>query len=532
MRVPALGRRRRVAALAAFAASAALLVHVLPPVAADDEPAAAAPPAAAAGLDDAGYFAVADGLQRRLDALWSPRLGRYEPGPGAATAQVNADLLLVHSLAALRDHADRRAPTTARGGGALPRRSADLGPDAAARRRSADHRAGMGLGSGAKRPPHGPRHRGRRRTRPRLPGARRARPGPEHGRAYPRRRSTSSPRAATGAGLRSGSISSTGTARCSRPTRSSTAPTRPWPTAWRSTSHASSPAGRHRGEGRQPRRRPALPLPAGARPADTLERRLRRVRQHRAELLALLRPGARRRHARAGAAGAAARVGPARDRRLLDPRRLSQLGHRPRLLSLASAQEGRAGAARPDRRRGTTGAPARPKWGAWAKWLLDRGLTGLRRAGRARGADSGGDRVRRGRGPRGPLERLSRRHPHRGQRLPRARGRARPPGRAASAGAVLVRPRHGPARRHHAGLQHRDRAGQPGRDSLRRPRHRPALRRPAGGRREHRRVRARGLRPDRAGERPRAARHASTATGPTPPASRRCGSRALRAARA
>ena len=115
MRVPSSGRRRRVAAFAATVACAvALLAHVYSPVAAD-RPASAAP----AGLDDAGYFAVADGLQRRLDPLWDPALGRYEPGPGATTTQVNADLLLVHSLAALRGHrgptrADARARSIAR----------------------------------------------------------------------------------------------------------------------------------------------------------------------------------------------------------------------------------------------------------------------------------------------------------------------------------------------------------------------------------------------------------------------------------
>ncbi|WP_270043521.1 hypothetical protein [Solirubrobacter ginsenosidimutans] len=70
-------------------------------------------------MDAAGYLAVADRLQRRLEPLWDARLGRYEPGPGATDTEVNADLLLVHSVAALQGHdgptrADARARSIAR----------------------------------------------------------------------------------------------------------------------------------------------------------------------------------------------------------------------------------------------------------------------------------------------------------------------------------------------------------------------------------------------------------------------------------
>ena len=64
----------------------------------------------------------------------------------------------------------------------------------------------------------------------------------------------------------------------------------------------------------------------------------------------------------------------------------------------------------------------------------------------------------------------------------------------AAARAVLVRSGDRPARHHHAGLQHRRRAGQPGRVPVRRDRARAALRRGAGRRREHRRSAAGGVR--------------------------------------
>src|SRR5689334_9555172 len=98
MRVPSLGRRWSAAVAAALACAVVVFIELR-------EPAASQPaPRHAAGLDDAGYLAVADALQRRLDRLWDPRMGRYEPGPGATDTEVNADLLLVHSLAALHGH--------------------------------------------------------------------------------------------------------------------------------------------------------------------------------------------------------------------------------------------------------------------------------------------------------------------------------------------------------------------------------------------------------------------------------------------
>jgi hypothetical protein len=87
------GRRALTAAAAVASACAVALV----------QPARAASPAAAsAPLDDAGYVAVASNLQARLDALWDERAALYNPGPGSATSMVNADLLLVHAVAAQR----------------------------------------------------------------------------------------------------------------------------------------------------------------------------------------------------------------------------------------------------------------------------------------------------------------------------------------------------------------------------------------------------------------------------------------------
>ena len=57
-----------------------------------------------AGLDDAGYFAVADHLQLKLDRYWDERRGHYVPRPTGTETEVNGDLLIAHSVAALRGH--------------------------------------------------------------------------------------------------------------------------------------------------------------------------------------------------------------------------------------------------------------------------------------------------------------------------------------------------------------------------------------------------------------------------------------------
>ena len=86
-------------------------------------------PGAGRALDDAGYLALADRLTKRLGALWNPRRRRYDPGPGATTSQINADLLLVHATAARIGH---RGPGPRRRPGArrrtLSHRPGDLAP--------------------------------------------------------------------------------------------------------------------------------------------------------------------------------------------------------------------------------------------------------------------------------------------------------------------------------------------------------------------------------------------------------------------
>ena len=57
----------------------------------------------AAPLDSGGYLAVADALAARLSSLWDARGGYYRAGSGTVT-EVNADLLLVHSAAAVAGH--------------------------------------------------------------------------------------------------------------------------------------------------------------------------------------------------------------------------------------------------------------------------------------------------------------------------------------------------------------------------------------------------------------------------------------------
>ena len=76
-------------------------------------------PGPAIALDRAGYLAIADRLQVRLGTYFDEALARYDPGPGGTTTQVNADLLLVHAVAALEGHEgaardDRRARLVAR----------------------------------------------------------------------------------------------------------------------------------------------------------------------------------------------------------------------------------------------------------------------------------------------------------------------------------------------------------------------------------------------------------------------------------
>ena len=109
---------RRLAAACLIASGAVVAISLL------DRPAGVPVSAvdanlAGGGLDDAGYLEITDRLQVPLRALWSERLQRYDPGPGATVSEVNADLLLVHAAAARARHRgpardDRRARAAAR----------------------------------------------------------------------------------------------------------------------------------------------------------------------------------------------------------------------------------------------------------------------------------------------------------------------------------------------------------------------------------------------------------------------------------
>jgi hypothetical protein len=55
-------------------------------------------------LDDRGYLAVADRIQPAFDRLWDEDAGRYVIFGGGVESTSNANLLLVHSVAALRGH--------------------------------------------------------------------------------------------------------------------------------------------------------------------------------------------------------------------------------------------------------------------------------------------------------------------------------------------------------------------------------------------------------------------------------------------
>ena len=66
--------------------------------------AAASPAAARAGYDDRDYWAFADRMQERLDPLWSETAGVYRAGGGGVDPMTNSLLLLVHSVAALEGH--------------------------------------------------------------------------------------------------------------------------------------------------------------------------------------------------------------------------------------------------------------------------------------------------------------------------------------------------------------------------------------------------------------------------------------------
>ncbi len=170
------------------------------------------------------------------------------------------------------------------------------------------------------------------------------------------------------------------------------------------------------------------------------------------------------------------------------------------------------------------------EWGRWAKWMLDRGLRFYERLPVGEGGLPDPVLFKLFTVPQsvGSARLAAARLQANAARARRGRARAHARGRAAVA--VRLRPRHRPPRGDHAGLQHRDRRGQPARLPLRRHRARAPVRRRPARRRERRRARARGVRAARARSRTVAA-----SSPPRPGAraptrrSRRCGSRARRA---
>ena len=61
-------------------------------------------PASAQAWDESGYWAFADKVAKRLDDSWNPTLDRYRPGSTSVDTMMNANMLLLHSVAALRGH--------------------------------------------------------------------------------------------------------------------------------------------------------------------------------------------------------------------------------------------------------------------------------------------------------------------------------------------------------------------------------------------------------------------------------------------
>ncbi len=158
------------------------------------------------------------------------------------------------------------------------------------------------------------------------------------------------------------------------------------------------------------------------------------------ELHALLQPGpARRDGAAAGRAQAADRaVDRARAGRLLDARRLHELGLRPRLQPLAPGQEARADAAGADRHRLDPGAAPRRPLGPLVEVHARPRLRALRPHRGARRRHRRPAVLQRQRRSAGRLQRTAGRRPHAGQRRPRDRGRAGPHRRLAPAGALRL----------------------------------------------------------------------------------------------
>ena len=208
-------------------------------------------------------------------------------------------------------------------------------------------------------------------------------------------------------------------------------------------------------------------------PDPPLQRRQRRVRERDGPLHPLLRAGARGRHGpdRAGAGDPAAGLGGARRVRVLDPRRLSELGHGLRVQALARGPHVGARAAGPARDRGHPALSSTPRAGRVGEASVRpragpvrASLAGRRRRQGHRTVES----VRRERRAARPQHQGAVRRPDAGKRGSSRGARA---GRHAGAGAtasVLVRRRHRPPCRDHQALLDGRAARQPARLPVRR----------------------------------------------------------------
>ena len=457
-------------------------------------------PAPAIALDRAGYLAIADRLQVRLGTYFDEALARYDPGPGGTTTQVNADLLLVHAVAALEGHEgaardDRRARLVARflvGPDAwteppLPPET-DRGLHGPAWRASPDHfdvhmvfvtEAAEGLAMA---------HRARAelgldadtvaRIRDEL-----ARVAASRDWRWPALRlnqfnwyaavfAADAGVNGTAAALASGMRRHLDAflAAAGRPggeagnlgpgLRFNYLPARlaGHPANFGSAEYANIVLGFSRYYGQA--RRAGMPQPVQRRLlVDWVRRTLAGYWTHAGYLNWDTGLGFARWHMRKKVP-------------------LAQAA----LLGIAAEPELQPG----------------PEWGTWAKWLLDRGLElYAERADRERRVPAAlayGVDVVASRGHGGP-----RRGAYCRQRDACARRRPRRRGGDRAACALRVRSRHGAARGDDSRLQHRDRRRQSPRVPLRRAGHRAPLRRPSGGRGQHRRALAGGVRPARAG---------------------------------
>ena len=459
---------------------------------------AAGPPTAALAYDDAGYLAYADRMQERLDPLWHEESGQYRPGPGGVDALVNSLLLLTHSVAAQQGHTgparnDHRARLIAR---------ALVSPPVFIERPAAHPRPG---------------------SQTHAPGWTSSMWSSDAGQhlvfdaeivdglvhAWKARRAL-------------GLSDETAAKIADRIHRVASSRFFRWPSIrlnqvnWYALMYAADATvtgrpgllrrdlrgqlarfvrGRNFGAGMRFQYLPHLAAYArsnldSAEYANIVLSFLRFYNQaRRAGMAPLSRAGRSlvRRWERRAIAGYWTHGG------------LPQLGHRPRVRSLAPGEEARARAAGADRDRADAAGCSRRAGGG-------RGRSGCSTAG-----CSFYEQLPVGEGglPDPVLFKLFTRSAERrqrppgrgsaaGQRRPRGRGRSRPHARRRAAAAVRLRPRHRPPRRHHARLQHRDRRGQPARVPLRRHRARAPLRRGSARGRQRRRPRARGVRAARA----------------------------------